>query len=432
MIKGGNKLKKRILLIKDRFFITGLLLMLFLLSLNFLIELFGNHSINPYLIVSLLIVVSSLAYCFLSKSQVKSKKNNLSSSKSGSMKTLINNLSSGIIEVNHLGQIELYNAGCLSILDTNKTLLNLDINQVLKVETLEGKEIDIKQKILSTKRMTTTDKLIYHYKNGEKIRLEMIISPIKNNFGVNEENSFLLIMRDVTKVKDLEQQKDEFISVISHELRTPITIVEGVLSNLELLSDREKIDQKKFKRLLNKSHQQIMFLSSMVNDLANLRRAQSKQIIEVEKINTRQFIEQIYEIYLPQVEQKQLSFDLDLKGRLGYITTNELYLKEIIQNLLTNAIKYTKEGQIKLSVERNNLNTIIEVKDSGIGISKNEQARVFEKFYRSEDYRTRENNGTGLGLYVAQGLANRLGGEIKLKSRINFGSTFTLTIPNKR
>ncbi len=432
MLKGGKKSSsqqsKRQLL-----FSYFLSLIIFLLILNLIFNLLDQKIIDPYLIISLLVAISSILFIsFNSKKNQKTKKVKKSNPKvTDSMKTLINNLDSGIIELDKNGGITLYNASCLMILNTNKTLYDLNIAEVMPLQNQKGEPIDIKNKILNSKRISTNDAWFYQTKDGEKIRLELTISPIKNNFGVNEKNSFILIFRDVTKIKDLEQQKDEFISIISHELRTPIAIAEGALSNLDLLLERKRIEKDKFKKLLDKSHRQIMFLSSMVTDISNLRRAESEQIIDIEKVNLRTVANELYETYLPQVQAKNLSFDLDLQGKLGNIETNQLYFKEIIQNLITNAIKYTNEGSIKLIIEKNNLNTKVSIKDSGIGISKSDQKKVFDKFYRSEDYRTRESRGTGLGLYVALGLAKKLGGKITLKSRVDFGSTFTLTIPNK-
>jgi signal transduction histidine kinase len=130
-----------------------------------------------------------------------------------------------------------------------------------------------------------------------------------------------------------------------------------------------------------------------------------------------------------------LHFDLDLGTHLGEITASRLYLKELLQNFITNSIKYTKDGSITLRVNRKGKNIIFEVSDTGIGISKSDQAKIFNKFYRSEDYRTRETGGTGLGLYVAVKLAKKLGTRIELISRLNHGSSFSITLPatdNKR
>jgi signal transduction histidine kinase len=107
---------------------------------------------------------------------------------------------------------------------------------------------------------------------------------------------------------------------------------------------------------------------------------------------------------------------------------SRLYLKELLQNFVTNAIKYTKTGEIIVSAQQVGDTIEFKVKDTGIGISKSDQAHIYEKFYRSEDYRTRETGGTGLGLYVATKLAKKLGVRIEMTSRLNHGSSFGFTI----
>ncbi len=415
--------------------ITSLFGLIFLLQTLFINQLQPEQAmaildslIMSIFLVSLILVIGRYFYQHsqLAKPTIINKKID-----SDSMLTLINNLDSGIIEVDKTGKIRLYNAGCLQILDTNKTLTNLPIEEVLIFKDLEDKPIDIKTMVLSTKRLKTNENITYTYQTGENIRIKLTISPIKNNFGINEENRFLLILRDITKAKNLELQKDEFISVTSHELRTPIAIAEGTISNLELMLSKSKMDKPRFDKLVKRAHQEILFLSNMVNDLSSLSRAQRDEIIELEQIDLRQLAHQFYEKYQPQANQKGLKFNLDLSPRLGKITTNSLYLQEIVQNFITNSIKYTKTGSVKLIISKDALKTTIAVKDTGLGIGKNEQAKIFNKFYRVEDFRTRETSGTGLGLYVSQSLAKKLSGKITVDSRINFGSTFSLIIPNK-
>jgi signal transduction histidine kinase len=167
----------------------------------------------------------------------------------------------------------------------------------------------------------------------------------------------------------------------------------------------------------------------MVNDLSTLSRAERGVADEAETIDVKELIHDLYNEYAPQAEAKGLHFNLDLAPQLGKVTASRLYLKELLQNFVTNAIKYTKQGDIVVSVKKHDDKLIFSVKDSGIGISKSDQARIFDKFYRSEDYRTRETGGTGLGLYVAVKLAKKLGTDITMTSRLNHGSTFGFELP---
>ncbi len=116
-------------------------------------------------------------------------------------------------------------------------------------------------------------------------------------------------------------------------------------------------------------------------------------------------------------------------SKLGKVNVSRLYFEELLQNFITNAIKYTKSGSVTISATRTKGVVRLSVSDTGIGISRSDQNKVFSKFYRSEDYRIRETNGTGLGLYVANKLAHKLHTTIELKSRINHGSTFSFELP---
>jgi signal transduction histidine kinase len=184
-------------------------------------------------------------------------------------------------------------------------------------------------------------------------------------------------------------------------------------------------------RALDDAHEQIMYLAKMINDLSTLSRAERGLDSAIEDVSTTELLTEIYKNYLASAQKKGLRLDLDLQPRLPHVNTSRLYLEEILQNLLTNAIKYTKTGSITLIAHRVKGGVYFAVKDTGIGISKTDQHHIFEKFYRSEDYRTRETSGTGLGLYVTKKLADKMGIDIGFESRLNHGSLFSLTVASK-
>ncbi|HEX5744031.1 MAG TPA: ATP-binding protein, partial [Candidatus Saccharimonadales bacterium] len=122
--------------------------------------------------------------------------------------------------------------------------------------------------------------------------------------------------------------------------------------------------------------------------------------------------------------------ETDPDPKLELLYSSKLYVREILQNFMTNAIKYTAKGRVTLAAKPNPKGVEFRVSDTGIGISKSDQERVFDKFFRSEDYRTREAKGTGLGLYVTMKLSRLVHAEITLESELNQGSTFTVFVPN--
>ncbi len=351
---------------------------------------------------------------------------------SGRMNTLINNLADAVINLDEEGKVELYNAASLNLLNTNIGLYQQKLDDIIKVQDQFKESVRLLDIAKEARGVSVRDDLSL-VTDDETIRLEVTASPVRSSYrhskGQSSTDGYILILRDITKAKSLEEERDEFISVVSHELRTPITIAEGTLSNAQVMIERgDKTPPGTLERSLGDAHEQILFLARMVNDLSTLSRAERGVADAAEKIDIKELIESLYGEYEPQAKKKQLLFDVDTVGKLGTVTTSPLYLRELLQNFITNAIKYTKEGSITLRAERKADTVKFEVKDTGIGISKGDQLKIFNKFYRSEDYRTRETGGTGLGLYVAAKLSKKLGTKIDVTSRLNHGSTFSFAI----
>jgi signal transduction histidine kinase len=349
------------------------------------------------------------------------------------MITLVNNLTDAILSTDEEGVVRVYNAASLNLLDTNASLNGQHIDDILPLYTKDGDSFKLHSALKKARSVVMRDDLIFKIE-GEELRLEVTYSPIRSSSFADtkhtrSQDGYILILRDVTKAKSLEEERDEFISVVSHELRTPITIAEATISNVQIMMDRPEIAKNVLRESADTAHDQILYLAKMVNDLSTLSRAERGVADAPETIGVRDLINELYTEYAPQAEAKKLHFNLDLDNHLGHVKASPLYLKELLQNFITNSLKYTKEGEITLRVAREKDNLTFEVKDTGIGISKSDQGKIFNKFYRSEDYRTRETSGTGLGLYVSAKLAKKLGTKIYFHSRLNHGSTFSFTLP---
>lgn len=342
---------------------------------------------------------------------------------------LVNSINESIISTNARGVIQFYNAATLNLFDTNDSLKGKQLNDVLQTFDANGEPADLFKLLSTSSTSIQRDDLEHRFGDGEPIRLGISSSTVRSNRPSTRDKveGYILIVRDITKSKSLEEERDEFISVVSHELRTPITITEGTLSNLQLLSERGA-EPKTFARALTSAHDQVLYLAKMVNDLSTLSRAERGVADTTELIDIKTLLHNLFTEYEPKARAKGLALNLDTHGALGSVNASPLYLEEVLQNFITNAIKYTQEGSITLAACTVKDRVTISVKDTGIGVSKSDQKRMFEKFYRSEDYRTRETSGTGLGLYIVKKLAHKLGGTIDFTSRLNHGSTFSLTL----
>lgn len=350
--------------------------------------------------------------------------------------TIVNNMADAVISTDTKGIINVNNAASLSLLDTNKSLIGRNIKDVLPLKDKEGNIVHIFDELQTAKKVSRRDDLIYSFSADDKMRLEVTYAPIRRGYS-DPQNSegydgYILIMRDVTKQKSLEEERDEFVSVVSHELRTPITIAEGTISNVQAMMDHPDAKGAMLKDAIDVAHQQVIYLANMVNDLSSLSRAERGIADTPEDIDVNELAHNLYNKYLEEAKKKKLQLNLSLSPNLDHILVSRLYIEELLQNLMTNAIKYTKEGEVKIICEQKGDKITFAVKDSGIGISKSDQAKIFQKFFRSEDYRTRETGGTGLGLYIAMKLAHQLGTKIELSSRLNFGSTFSFILPAEK
>jgi len=341
--------------------------------------------------------------------------------------TLVNSMGDAVIATDEAGVIKVFNAATLNLLDTNTDLTNKRIDRVLRLYDENDKPVRALELAKSNHAVFSRTDLMHKFNDGEQMNLYINFSPVQLSYQGAGDKGFIFILRDITKEKSLEEERDEFISVVSHELRTPVAIVEGNISNVRVLQDRGATKDV-LNHALDDAHDQIMYLAKMINDLSTLSRAERGLDSAVEDINTSDFLHEIYKNYTEAAAKKGLKLDLDIQPRLPHITTSRLYLEEILQNFITNALKYTKTGNVTLIGHKAKGGVYFAVKDTGIGISKSDQRHIFERFWRSEDYRTRETSGTGLGLYVTKKLAGKIGVTIDFESRLNHGSTFSFVI----
>lgn len=344
--------------------------------------------------------------------------------------SLINSMADAVIAVDESINIVLYNGATLNILDVNNVQVGSPLNNIFKPVDKDNQLIDINRMVSSSTIPQTNRNLRLHMNDDSFINLYLSIAPVHLGYGKEGQKGYVLLLRDITREKSLEEERDEFISVVSHELRTPITIAEGNISNAQMIADKNPA-MESIKGALDEAHKQVLFLADMINDLATLSRAERGALkVEIESIDVKALVEELANSYKADAEKKGLVIKTEIDPNVTSLQSTKLYVREILQNFVTNAIKYTAQGSITIKAMADPKGTKFVVQDTGIGISKGDQERVFDKFFRSEDYRTREANGTGLGLYVTMKLTHLIHAEIELHSELNHGSTFTVFIPN--
>ncbi|HSW74740.1 MAG TPA: ATP-binding protein [Candidatus Saccharimonadales bacterium] len=344
--------------------------------------------------------------------------------------SLINSMADGVLAVDRRMNVVIYNGAALNILDVNSSMHGRALAEVLQPFDHNNQPVDIVKLVRKTTTATSQRDLLLHYRDGSTINLYLSIAPVHFGYGQQGQRGFVLLLRDITREKSLEEERDEFISVVSHELRTPIAIAEGNISNAQFILDKNP-DIAAIKTALKDSHDQVMFLASMVNDLATLSRAERGKLnVDITPIDVPNFTAELAKNYTADAQAKGLELKTNVTPNMPPLFSSELYVREILQNFITNAIKYTEKGSVTIGAQMAEKGTLFTVADTGIGISKSDQEKVFDKFFRSEDYRTRKTSGTGLGLYVTLKLSRLLHAEINMKSQINKGSTFSVFVPN--
>lgn len=344
--------------------------------------------------------------------------------------SLINSMADAVIALDERSKVVLYNGAALNILDVNSIHAGTSLQKLFAPIDKDGHPVDIRKMVAETTIPTTDREMRLAYGDGSIINLYTSIAPVHLGYGEAGQKGYVLLLRDITREKSLEEERDEFISVVSHELRTPIAIAEGNISNAQFIVDKTG-DIKAVKQALKEAHNQVLFLADMINDLSTLSRAErGVLVVEPEAINVHALLTELMSNYTPNATAKHLQLKSEFDPKLELLSSSKLYVREVLQNFITNAIKYTQRGSVTLGAKVRPNGVEFSVTDTGIGISKSDQDKVFDKFFRSEDFRTRENNGTGLGLYVTAKLARLIHAEISLHSELDHGSTFTIYIPN--
>lgn len=344
--------------------------------------------------------------------------------------SLINSMVDGVLAIDEHGKVVQYNGAALNILDINETMQGKSLDGVCKLFDVNNQPVDFVELIKNTKTATISRDYRMKYSDGSYISLYLSIAPVHLGYGKSGKHGYVIMLRDITREKSLEEERDEFISVVSHELRTPIAIAEGNISNAQYMYEKAGRTEDIVKALQD-AHDQTQFLASMINDLSTLSRAERGTLtVDIETINIHELVLDLQNNYSPEAEAKGLSITTDLRPHLELLSSSKLYTREILQNFITNAIKYTVHGHVTIGAKPGPKGVYVWVEDTGIGISKSDQEKIYDKFFRSEDYRTRKNSGTGLGLYVTMKLARLTHAEVETESHINKGSRFTIYFPN--
>ena len=338
------------------------------------------------------------------------------------LQAVLASMQEGVLAIDKKQQIIQINRAAMSILEIN----NLDdtdsriIQQHIRFSNLQN----FIKKILLTKKQATKDMTL----NASSIKsVQVTGSPLTNEKGVNI--GALIVMRDITDLRKLEEVRTDFVANVSHELKTPITSIKGFI---ETLSSDDFEHNKETKKFLEIIRQQSNRLNTIVDDLLTLSRIERKEEhIVFDLFPLENIIKNSIALCHHQAEKKNIKIKMNCDSN-SEIKVNSALLEQALVNLIINAIQHSNSNTtISLIGQMKDKKIIISVQDEGIGIEKKHHTRLFERFYRIDSSRSRNDGGTGLGLSIVKHIVNAHKGEISLESEIGKGSIFTIKIPIK-
>ena len=366
-----------------------------------------------------------------------SLKNKLSAVESKS-DVVINAIDDGVLAISKDGNIELINPSAQQIIGWDQgDALGLNWKSVLKLVTSDGKDVEELEnpiaQSLSKNQPTHNDKLFLLTSSEKRILVSIVSSPV----GTDGEG-IIVVFRDITKEKAEEREQAEFISTASHEMRTPVASIEGYLG-LALNPATAHIDEKA-RDFITKAHESAQHLGRLFQDLLDISKVEDGRMKNNPKIiNVNEFLKDIFDGLATKANEKQLNYvfmpDIIDEGKekslqpIFYANIDPDHFREVVSNLIENAIKYTPSGEVVVNVTGDDKQISVSVKDSGIGIPAEDIPHLFQKFYRVDNSDTREIGGTGLGLYLSRRLAEAMSGNLRVESKYKEGSTFYLEIP---
>jgi PAS domain S-box-containing protein len=273
------------------------------------------------------------------------------------------------------------------------------------------------------------DTITNHRKNGEKFISNITIYPLPDNNG--ESNIFVSTQRDVTKEIEVDRMKTDFISLASHQLRTPLSGIKWFLEML-LEGDMGKLNKEQQDAIENidKSNERMI---ALVSALLNISRIESGRIIiESASVNLLSLAQSVVDELKIKFENKKQKLILSVDKNLPDINLDQKLIRQVFLNLLTNANKYTPEnGEIIIFISKKEEEVLVQVSDDGSGIPEQEQRKIFEKFFRATNALKQETDGTGLGLYLVKAIVESSEGKIWFKSKVDSGTSFWFTLPLK-
>jgi signal transduction histidine kinase len=368
---------------------------------------------------------------------------------------ILESITDGVMIIDPKGVVQVLNASSVKMLGWTKeeaqnlqyTSLLVPVAAAAPAAEKPGQPVAPAEYSLFTKTLDSGEPQqevgLFKTRDGRQVYLDITASPIVqgNTDPSNPQQAvgIIAVLRDVDKTKREEQQRSEFISTASHEMRTPVAAIEGYLA-LALNNKVSTIDEKA-RSYIDKAHASTQHLGKLFQDLLTSAKAEDGRLVShPEVIEMGQYLEQLVESLRFTAEKKGLILDFTVGTNPGeqngkvikplyYTSADPDRMREVITNLFDNAVKYTETGKISVGLTGNTDVVQLFIRDTGPGIPAADIGHLFQKFYRVDNSATRTIGGTGLGLFISRKIVELYKGRIWVESDLGKGSTFYINLP---
>ena len=340
---------------------------------------------------------------------------------------IVNSLADGILVFNSDKQLVLWNPAVVKMLDLSG---RIEAGRAMS-DIISRKELAemIGKAYLSHSAKYTMQSEEIELAAPEARTLMVNLSPVRDS---GRELGVVSVFRDITGLKEIDQIKSQFVTMVAHELRAPLAAVEGYLS--AFLTGAAGSDPQVNRNMLERAKARTHSLLELVNDLLQFIKLESKKVVrKKELLDLTGVLRGTVELLKPLGEEKGLRFKLELPDSLPPVEADRGEMEQLFTNLISNAIKYNvNQGKVTIRAKPGNHFLDIKVADTGVGIDEESLPHIFEEFYRVSDPKTRYTPGTGLGLSIVRKIVESHFGRIEVTSKVGKGTTFTVRLPMKQ
>ncbi len=333
----------------------------------------------------------------------------------GKLTAVLNTMADGVVVIDGSGRIVLVNHAAEESLNlTGGDVLDRRFTEIIRDHNL--------QQLVAR----CTEQREVQHEEVEIPQWQRYLSVITTPLAEHGDSSVLLTMHDLTRIRQVETTRREFVSNVSHELRGPLAAVKILAESLASGALKEK---KRAKDFLRRIDSEVDRMTAMVNELMELSRIESEQSgLQHAPLDLHPFINALRAEHYERTEKRKIAFDVAVPDYLPRVRGDEEKLRQVFDNLLNNALKFTPEdGRISLSAQQENGKVCLRVADTGVGIPRKHLPHIFERFYKVD--RSRHSEGFGLGLAIVKHIVQAHGGEIHAESAEGQGTTFTVILP---